>query len=69
MDLSVPIVAEMEQYKSALRACYAKYDASPLAFEVGRHSGKGGHAHIQVGPFLFLLLFLCELGVDVCFLN
>lgn len=47
-DLAVPIISEIEQYKSSLRACYASYGASLLSFEVGRLSGKGGHAHVQV---------------------
>ena len=47
-DLAVPIVSEIEQYKSGLRACYASFGASLLSFEVGRLSGKGGHAHVQV---------------------
>ncbi|SCV68934.1 BQ2448_1954 [Microbotryum intermedium] len=49
-DQAVPIVAEIERYKSALKLCYAAFGASPVAFEVGRLSGKGGHAHIQICP-------------------
>ncbi|KDE02964.1 hypothetical protein MVLG_06530 [Microbotryum lychnidis-dioicae p1A1 Lamole] len=49
-DQAVPIVAEIERYKSALKTCYAAFGASPVAFEVGRLSGKGGHAHIQICP-------------------
>lgn len=54
--LSIPaadamnIVSELESYKSALRACYAKYGAVPVVFEVGRLAGKGGHAHVQIVP-------------------
>lgn len=54
--LSIPaedamsIIAEVESYKSALRACYASYKAVPVTFEVGRLSGRGGHAHVQVVP-------------------
>ena len=44
------IIAEVEAYKSALRACYAAYKAVPVTFEVGRLSGRGGHAHVQVVP-------------------
>jgi len=47
---SIPIIAELESYKSSLRACYASYGALPVTFEVGRLSGRGGHAHIQVVP-------------------
>ncbi|KAF8517598.1 CwfJ C-terminus 1-domain-containing protein-like protein [Hysterangium stoloniferum] len=49
-DLSEPIMSEMRRFKSALRQCYAKYDASPVTFEVSRLTGKGGHAHVQVIP-------------------
>ncbi|KAI0784379.1 CwfJ C-terminus 1-domain-containing protein-like protein [Abortiporus biennis] len=49
-DLAEPIIEETEKYKSALRAFYAAYDAHPIAFEVGRLSAKGGHAHVQVVP-------------------
>ncbi|EJD02249.1 uncharacterized protein FOMMEDRAFT_141361 [Fomitiporia mediterranea MF3/22] len=49
-DISVPIVAELEQYKSALRALYAKYGCGAVMFEVGILSGRGGHAHVQVVP-------------------
>lgn len=38
------------RFKSALRACFAKYKASPVIFEVARLTGKGGHAHVQVVP-------------------
>ena len=38
------------RYKSALRAFYAKHFCVPVFFEVGRISGKGGHAHVQVVP-------------------
>lgn len=38
------------RYKSALREFYAKLHAHPVAFEVGRLSAKGGHAHVQVVP-------------------
>jgi len=44
------IIAEVESYKSALRACYASYNAVPVTFEVGRLTGRGGHAHVQVVP-------------------
>ncbi|KAH8117058.1 CwfJ C-terminus 2-domain-containing protein-like protein [Phellopilus nigrolimitatus] len=49
-DLAVPIVAEMEQHKSALRALYARHGCGALVFEVGILSGRGGHAHVQVVP-------------------
>ena len=38
------------RYKAALQALFAKYHAHPVAFEVGRISGRGGHAHVQVVP-------------------
>lgn len=49
-DLSVPIVAELEQYKSALTRMYAKFGCVPVIFEISILSGKGGHAHVQVVP-------------------
>jgi hypothetical protein len=44
------IISEIEAYKSALRQTYAQYDCVPVAFEVGRLAGRGGHAHVQVVP-------------------
>lgn len=44
------IISEIEAYKSALRSCYAQYGAVPVAFEVGRLAGRGGHAHVQIVP-------------------
>jgi len=38
------------RYQAALRALYAKYDATAVFFETGRISAKGGHAHIQAVP-------------------
>ncbi|KAH9079155.1 CwfJ C-terminus 1-domain-containing protein-like protein [Lactarius deliciosus] len=38
------------EYQAALRALYAKYDATAVFFETGRISAKGGHAHIQAVP-------------------
>ncbi|KAI0347740.1 hypothetical protein BDW22DRAFT_15436 [Trametopsis cervina] len=49
-DLAEPIYDETDKYKSALRAFYGKHHAHPVAFEVGRITAKGGHAHIQVVP-------------------
>lgn len=49
-DLAIPIISEMERYKSALRSTYEKYGAAPVVFEVARLTGKGGHAHVQVVP-------------------
>ncbi|KAG6862054.1 hypothetical protein C0995_007184 [Termitomyces sp. Mi166 len=49
-DLAGPIVEETERYKSALQAMYAKHGAVGVAFEVGRLSAKGGHAHVQSVP-------------------
>lgn len=45
-----PITAEIDSYKAALTKCYAKYDAVPVTWEVGRLAGRGGHAHVQVVP-------------------
>ena len=49
-ELSIPIISEIEQFKSALRDLYAKHDHVAVAFEVARLTGKGGHAHVQVIP-------------------
>jgi len=49
-DLSGPIVEETRTYKTALWSFYAKHNAHPVSFEVGRLSAKGGHAHVQVVP-------------------
>ena len=49
-DDAMNIITELESYKSSLRACYASYGAVPVVFEVGRLSGRGGHAHIQIIP-------------------
>jgi hypothetical protein len=50
VDDSITIISELESYKDSLRACYASYGAVPVTFEVGRLSGRGGHAHVQVVP-------------------
>jgi hypothetical protein len=49
---AVNVIAEVESYKSALRKCYESFGARFVSFEVGRLSGKGSHAHIQVRIFL-----------------
>ncbi|OSX65607.1 hypothetical protein POSPLADRAFT_1044935 [Postia placenta MAD-698-R-SB12] len=49
-DLAAPIVQETERYKAALQAMFAKHKAAFVAFEVGRLSAKGGHAHVQIVP-------------------
>ncbi|THH19473.1 hypothetical protein EW146_g1707 [Bondarzewia mesenterica] len=49
-DLREPVMQEVNKYKAALRAFYAKHSAIPIFFEVGRLSVKGGHSHIQVVP-------------------
>lgn len=41
---------EIVRYKAALRGFYAKYDASPVFFEVAKRRAHGVHAHIQVIP-------------------
>ncbi|KAL7423731.1 hypothetical protein Q5752_001313 [Cryptotrichosporon argae] len=47
---ALPIISELEAYKTSLRQCYAHYNTVPITFEVGRLSGRGGHAHVQVVP-------------------
>ncbi|EIN07103.1 hypothetical protein PUNSTDRAFT_104608 [Punctularia strigosozonata HHB-11173 SS5] len=49
-DIAGPTIQEVERYKSALRAFYAKYHHAAVFFEVGRLSGRGGHAHVQAVP-------------------
>ncbi|KAH7107608.1 CwfJ C-terminus 1-domain-containing protein-like protein [Auriculariales sp. MPI-PUGE-AT-0066] len=49
-DVALPIITEMERYKSALRSFYAAYGCVPVIFEVSRLTGKGGHIHLQVVP-------------------
>lgn len=49
-EMAVPIISEIETYKSALRTMFAKYNACAVFFEVARLTGKGGHAHIQLIP-------------------
>ncbi|OAV89150.1 hypothetical protein PTTG_07836 [Puccinia triticina 1-1 BBBD Race 1] len=52
-ELAIPIVAEMEHYKSALKRCFEAYSASMVSFEVAKLSGRGaraGHAHLQICP-------------------
>lgn len=47
-EQAASVLGEVEQTKSALRACYAQFGCAFLSFEMARNSGKGGHAHIQV---------------------
>ncbi|KAG0149016.1 hypothetical protein CROQUDRAFT_59804 [Cronartium quercuum f. sp. fusiforme G11] len=52
-ELAIPVVAEVEHYKSALKRCYSAYSASIVTFELAKVTGPGaraGHAHIQVCP-------------------
>lgn len=49
-ELRTPVLGECDRYQAALRALYAKYDATAVFFETGRISAKGGHAHIQAVP-------------------
>ncbi|KAF4603696.1 hypothetical protein EYR40_000864 [Pleurotus pulmonarius] len=49
-ELAPPVLEETEQYKTALRAFYAKHRCAAVFFEVGRLSMKGGHAHVQAVP-------------------
>ncbi|KAI0071557.1 nuclear protein [Panus rudis PR-1116 ss-1] len=49
-DLADPIFEETKKYLQALKTFYSSYNAHPVSFEAARHSGKGGHAHIQVIP-------------------
>jgi hypothetical protein len=41
---------DIARYKTALRNFYAKYDVSPVFFEVAKRRAHGVHAHIQVIP-------------------
>ena len=50
ISLTSPLLSFVSRYKTALRAFYAKHGATPIFFEVGRLSAKGGHSHIQVIP-------------------
>lgn len=47
---ATPINDEIAAYKSALTSFYAAHGAVPVSWEVGRLTGRGGHAHIQVIP-------------------
>ncbi|KAF8896981.1 CwfJ C-terminus 1-domain-containing protein-like protein [Mucidula mucida] len=49
-DLAPPITEEIERYKTALRAMFAKHSMAAVFFEVGRLRQKGGHAHVQAVP-------------------
>ncbi|KAI9446701.1 CwfJ C-terminus 1-domain-containing protein-like protein [Lactarius indigo] len=49
-ELRTSVLGECDRYQAALRALYAKYDATAVFFETGRISGRGGHAHIQAVP-------------------
>ncbi|KAG8864844.1 hypothetical protein FRB96_003430 [Tulasnella sp. 330] len=50
VEFAIPVISEIERFKSALRDVYAKYGCVAVALEVARLSGKGGHAHVQVIP-------------------
>jgi hypothetical protein len=47
---SGPIIDEIASFKTALTTFYAQHDAVPLMWEIGRLTGRGGHAHVQVIP-------------------
>ncbi|EJU00762.1 hypothetical protein DACRYDRAFT_80957 [Dacryopinax primogenitus] len=47
-DISLPITAEIESYKSALRAVFREHGCVAVSWEIARLSGRGGHAHMQV---------------------
>jgi len=49
-DLAPPVMNEIDKYKSALHALFAKNSAAMVTFEVARLSARGGHAHVQVMP-------------------
>lgn len=52
-ELALPVVSEIETFKSALRSCYASFNAAMVTFEVAKvsgHGGRSGHAHLQVCP-------------------
>jgi hypothetical protein len=45
------VLAELESYKSALTIMFAKYNATPIFFEISRGGFVGrSHAHIQCVP-------------------
>lgn len=48
--MAIPVISEIERFKSALRSTYGKYGHVAVALEVARLFGKGGHAHVQVIP-------------------
>lgn len=45
-----PIEKEIDQVKDALKESYKEFGCVPVAFEVGRLGGRGGHAHVQIVP-------------------
>ncbi|KZT61603.1 hypothetical protein CALCODRAFT_491153 [Calocera cornea HHB12733] len=47
-DISLPITAELESYKSGLRALFKAHGCAAVSWEIARLSGRGGHAHMQV---------------------
>ena len=47
---AINIISEVESYKKQLRAMYESFGAVPVTWEVGRLSGRGGHAHVQIVP-------------------
>jgi len=49
-DEAATTLVEVERYKAALRSFYAKYEVSPVFFEVAKRRAHGVHAHIQVIP-------------------
>ncbi|TIA91448.1 hypothetical protein E3P99_01090 [Wallemia hederae] len=49
-DIAQRVQSELLDCRDALTKCYARYDAVPVSFELGRYWSRGGHAHIQVVP-------------------
>jgi len=44
------LTSKIARYKAALRSFYAKYDVSPVYFEIAKRRAHGVHAHVQVIP-------------------
>ena len=53
IEVRADILAETREYRDKLQRAYAKFDAVPVAWELGRSASSGsrvGHTHIQVMP-------------------
>ncbi|POW14830.1 hypothetical protein PSTT_02650 [Puccinia striiformis] len=51
-ELAIPIVSEIEQYKSAIKRCYEAYSASMVSFEVAKLSDQVEKTFIEHGHSL-----------------